>query len=143
MKNFSFTLDVEPGFYINPHLPKEVFKKLCEVLELRFNPQNQFSTRAFFMEFNQNIPSQAAKHQAAKPHEIANYYPQMEEADKKYFLGWRHNHPIKENVSLENLEKTRILLGYQAYLICRDKNISSRWTDRLEDAQNFNLQDLL
>jgi len=52
MKNFSFTLYVEPGFYINLHLPKEIFKKLCEVLELRFNPQNPFSTRAFFMEFN-------------------------------------------------------------------------------------------
>lgn len=142
IKNFSFILPVERGFCINPKLDPEDFSGLCKVLGLRPNPENRFSTRAFFEEFNQCIPAQADRRNVFEPHEIAPYYPKVEEADKKYFWGWRHNDVLKERVSSENLEKTRRILGYQAYEICKARNISSRWTNRREDAKEFNLQDL-
>lgn len=91
MKNFSFILSVERGFYINSKLEPEDLIGLCKVLGLRPNPENRFSTRAFFEEFNQCIPAQADRKKVFAPHEIACYYPKLEEADKKYFWGWRHN----------------------------------------------------
>lgn len=40
----------------------------------------------------------------------------------------------RERVNIKNLEKTKELIGEDAYLRCKKCNISSRWTDIPNDA---------
>ena len=130
--NFSFELDVEKGFNIDPQLDRETYKKLCEALGLEYDPDNPFKPFNFFKEFNNFIPQSAVIAQKAEPHDVANYRSDVEEADKIYFLKWRDNTKRGENVQWENLQKTKKLLGEKAYLRCKQKNISSCWADKKE-----------
>ncbi len=128
--NFSFEISVEKGFLINENkLPKEVYSRLAKVLGLKYDPNNKFRPIFFFEDFNKSIPSSAHPRNIPKPHEIAMYRRDVEETHKIYFCGWRDNTSRGQNATEENLEKTKKLLGYETYLICRSKNISSLWTD--------------
>lgn len=138
-ENFSFELKVLNGFIIDPTLDNDTYKKLCEILGLTFDPARKFSPRSFFAEFNSNIPKEASPHHKAKPHDIASYRSIAEEADRIYFVGWRDNKKWGTNVQESNLDKTKKLLGEKAYLRCRQKNISSCWTDKKESAIEFTL----
>lgn len=142
MENFCFWLKVEKGFYIDTRLEPEVYRRLCQILNLRYNPALPFSPTAFFEEFNNKIPSLANKNQTIKPDEMAAYVRDIEDADKIYFWGWRNNHKRGENVTPENLEKTERLLSYHARIFCEQYNISSCWTDRKREAEGFSLESL-
>lgn len=134
--NFAFDLAVEKGFQINPIVPNKTYSGLCTVLGIKYNPNNRFSTLAFFQEFNRNIPNRVDKKQKAKAYQLARFYPNVEEADKIYFVRWLNHDGIKSNVSPENLEKTKHLLGYKYYEYCSSRNISSCWTDNPTKAKN-------
>lgn len=136
VRNFYFELDVNKGFEINPFLG-EKYTELCRILNLTFNENSPFKTTYFFEEFNKRIPRTADKGNYPKPHEIGVYRKEIEEADKIYFLGWQDNEKKGQQVSEENLDKTRKLLGFEAYKRCRTKNISSRWTDNERFAKEF------
>ena len=135
--SFAFDLIVEKGFRINPILSKPIYSKLCEVLELNYDPNNPFSTAAFFREFDRQIPRTVNRRQKAQPHQVARFYPNVEEADKVYFIRWLYHDGIKSNATLENKEKTKLLLGFKAYEICSAKNISSCWCDAPSKAKSY------
>jgi len=135
--NFSFEIDVERGFEIEPRLDPDTYKELCRVMGLEYNPDKPFSPWNFFQEFNGNIPNQAASAQRAMPHEVAGYRSVAEEANKRYFIGWRDNTKRSEQVGELNLEKTKSLLGTRAFNRCKQKNISSCWTDNKKAAKDF------
>lgn len=67
------------------------------------------------------------------------YVRDIEEADKICFYGREHNNEENIHVTDDNLIKTKEFLGYQAYLVCKEKNISSRWSDLENKAKNFYL----
>jgi Family of unknown function (DUF6037) len=136
---FSFEVEVEVGFNINPTLDSNTYKELCRVLGLEYDPNNPFSPKVFFDQFNQNVPHTASIHAKAEPHEIAQYRNVVEEEDKIYFLGWRNNDLRGERVSENNLTKTKDLLGQKAYNRCNSKNISSCWTDDASKAKKVQL----
>jgi hypothetical protein len=138
-ENFSFEIVVEKGFDIDPRLDRDTYKELCRVLGLEYDPDRPFSPWNFFKEFNENIPNKALAAQKAEPHEVADYRSVAEEADKIYFLGWRDNTKRCEQVGALNLEKTRRLLGEKAFERCKQKNISSCWTDNKKAAKEFSL----
>lgn len=127
--NFSFELKVHRGFNVEPHLDNATYKQLCEALELRYDPDNPFSPSSFLTDFNHHIPPVAYPLHKAKPHEIIQYRRNVEEVDKIWFCGWRDNVIRNQSVTPENLNKTRVLLGERAFQRCRQKNISSCWTD--------------
>ncbi|MCP5007235.1 MAG: rloe protein [Planctomycetes bacterium] len=128
-ETFSFEMEVKAGFQINPTLDKETYKELCRVLGLEYDPDNPFSPKGFFEQFNNNIPKNASANSKAEPQDIAQYRNIAEEEDKKYFLGWRNSDIRAERVTETNLMKTKELLGQRAYARCASKNISSCWTD--------------
>ncbi|WDZ51786.1 DUF6037 family protein [Acinetobacter vivianii] len=129
--NFSFTIPVKKGFLIEvADLAPEVYKKLVRVLGIEYDPNNKFRPIYFFEDFNKSIPSSAHPRNIPEPHEIAVYTNDVEEADKIYFYGWKDNTIDGKQVTEENLEKTKKLLGYETYLVCRSRNISSKWTDK-------------
>ena len=138
-ENFSFEILVKQGFKIDPMLDRDIYKELCRVLGLKYDPDNPFSIQNFFKEFDKSIPNQAFTAQNAMPHEVANYRSFTEEADKIYFLGWRDNTKREEQVGILNLEKTRKLLGKKAFDRCKKKNVSSCWTHNKEAAKDFTL----
>lgn len=136
-ENFSFEVVVENGFEIDPRLHPDTYRELCRVLGLEYDPDKPFSPWIFFREFNENIPIKAHASQTAAPHEVADYRTVAEEADKIYFIGWRDNTKRGEQVSALNLDKTRRLLGERAFERCKQKNISSCWTDKKSAAKEF------
>lgn len=140
-ENFSFCLDVGRGFNIDPRLPRETYRTLCKILNLKYDPENPFRTTDFFLEFNHKIPFKADKRRKVEPHEMIFFYKDVEESDKKYFRGWLNNNLRGRDARPENLEKTRRLLGYEIYKLCLRKNISSCWTDRRQEATKFYLPD--
>jgi Family of unknown function (DUF6037) len=126
-KNFCFDLKVDPSSFVIDHLLDPLtYKGLCKVLELEYDPENKFSPWKFFFEFNSKIPKVAFANQKSKPQDVARYRSFSEEPDKVYFCGWRDND--KRGDKVQNLDKTRALLGEKAYQRCKDKNISSCWT---------------
>jgi hypothetical protein len=136
-KNFSFTKEVNRGFIIDPSFDRETYKRLCEVLGLAYNPSRKFSPVKFFEEFNRNIPAKANPQNNPKPHNIAIYRKNVEESEKIYFCGWRDNASAGKKVTESNLEKTLKILGKEAYEICKNRNISSCWTDDALRATKF------
>ena len=101
---------------------------------MEFDLNRPFSTWNFFKEFNSKIPLTANTSSPVKPQDIAPYQSVAEEADKIYFVGWRDNSKWGTQVQDSNLEKTRKLLGEKAYLRCKQKNISSCWSDKKDYA---------
>ncbi len=45
--DFSFRMTVHKGFHINEYLDKNIYKRLCEILMLKYDEQNPFSTKVF------------------------------------------------------------------------------------------------
>ncbi|MGY8871623.1 MAG: DUF6037 family protein [Pseudomonadales bacterium] len=133
-ESFSFELEVKNGFVIETKIDNDIYKKLCKVLGLEFDPARPFSTWDFFKEFNSKIPLKAKTSHPVRPQDIAPYQSVAEEADKVYFVGWRDNSKWGTQVQEVNLEKTRKLLGVNAYLRCKQKNISSCWSDKKDSA---------
>ena len=134
---FSFEMEVKKGFYIFPKLDNQTYRDLCRILGLKYDPNNPFSPKGFFEQFNKCIPQKASKRSEAEPQHIALYRSVAEEGDKIYFLGWRNNGIRGERVREANLKKTRDLLGQKAYERCKSKNISSCWTDDPNRARKF------
>ncbi|MHA6833852.1 DUF6037 family protein [Ralstonia pseudosolanacearum] len=127
--NLVFEVEVKPGFDIDPYLDSADYKALCEALDLKFDPNNPFSPKAFFADFAKHIPATVPINCAVNPQDLVQFRRNVEEADKVYFCGWHNNATRGENVTEKNLHKTRELLGKKAYQACKRKNISSCWTD--------------
>lgn len=126
--NFAFEMPVRAGFAVEPILSSGDYKALCAALGLEYDPLHPFSVKVFLERFNESIPSEIGPG-TIRPEQIAVYRRDVEEAEKIYFFQWRDNTVLGKHVTPENLEKTKRLLGKQAYEACRRRNISSCWTD--------------
>ena len=127
--NSAFTINVDHLYRIDPALPRDTFRTLCQALGLTFDPNNKFRTSAFFQSFSRAIPTTVEPAGRVRPRDIAPFSRDIEEADRVYFCGWRDNTVRGEHVSSANLRKTRDWLGLPAFLSCQRRNISSCWTD--------------
>jgi hypothetical protein len=135
---FCFEVFVYPGFEISTKMSSQDYRELCNFLELKFDPENPFSPFAFFSQFNKNIPHNIdVKRRILQTYEIAQYRCEIEDKNKVYFCGWRNNKLRNETVTHSNLRKTKMLLGNHAYIVCKEKNISSCWTDKSTLSINY------
>ncbi|WP_338657032.1 DUF6037 family protein (plasmid) [Sporosarcina psychrophila] len=123
-----FQIEVKSGFVINPYLGKN-YGLIYKILGLSPNGSTSFGPKKFFDEINQGIPPITGPKNVPKPSDVAPYRTNVEESKKIYFYGWNDNDIRNNRVSPENLEKTRLWLGEEAYEMCKAYNISSRWTD--------------
>ncbi|MFC9598717.1 DUF6037 family protein [Peribacillus butanolivorans] len=137
-ENFFFEVPVNDNFTINAFLG-ENYRRIKEILDFSSTSTDPFSPTKFFNEINKGIPPHAIKRNVPEPHDIFLYRKNVEESDKIYFLTWRDNNLRGDNVSLKNLDKTRKLLSYEAYLMCKKKNISSCWTAEQDKVQKYSL----
>jgi hypothetical protein len=102
---------------------------------------NRFDPAAFFAEFNRRIPNRAAPDQVPTPDDVVRYYPDIDEADKRFFCGWLDNSKQGNRVSPANLAKTRRLLGQRAHDFAERRNQSARWTHEQSKAIAFFMPD--
>jgi Family of unknown function (DUF6037) len=136
--NFAIFVDVRPGFEITPYIePTETFFALREALFKGRGSANRFDPVAFFAEFNRHIPSHAAPDQTPTPGDVVRWYPDMEDADKRFFCGWLDNNKKGNQVSVTNLAKTRRLLGQRTHDFAQRRNQSTRWTHEQSKAIAF------
>jgi len=126
-KNFNLCINVERGFNVNPMLESNEYSNLCNVLNLKYDPNNKFSTFAFFNEFNKKIPKYFKRDK--KERELLDFYKHdIEEPDKLYYDGFIRWKEINNgrHVSPKNLEKTRILYP-EKYDFCKREDVSIRY----------------
>ncbi|WHX41193.1 DUF6037 family protein [Mesobacillus sp. AQ2] len=135
--NYYFEIPVRKEFEITAFLDE--YNKFCKIMGFTYNPDSPYKPAYFFEEFNKHIPNIAIQTNIPKPSQVAVYRDKVEEADKIYFIKWRDNTKTGKNVSLKNLEKTRLLLSYDAYLMCKAKNISSCWSSLPSEENQFSL----
>ena len=136
--NFYFEIPVRKGFEIIPKLDDK-YHEFCRLMGFNYNSANPFKPSYLFAEFNNHIPQTASISNIPKPSKIAKYRNDVEEADKIYYIGWKDNTKTGQSVRTKNLDKTRKLLSYEAYLRCKSKNISSRWSLNEKDEKPYHL----
>lgn len=123
--NYSFELKLYEGYELQ-ELPDSVFFELCKILKLKPGKESLTSYK-FLKYFAKKIPKKYSKIQV-QPDEIAIYKRNnIPEADKIYFCGWKIFSGCGRNA--KNFEKTKELLGDEAYEFCIKNNISSCWTN--------------
>ncbi|GGX69004.1 DUF6037 family protein [Saccharospirillum salsuginis] len=136
--NFAIFREVQHGFEIEPFIePKETFFALLEALRTANNSASRFDPKQFFLDFDQQIPSQANPRNIATAQDVVRYYSDIEEADKVHFCGWLDNSLRRNRVTESNLEKTRRLMGQQIHDFSQRRNLSTRWTNDRSMAVEF------
>lgn len=136
--SYSVVLPVNPGYILDNKIENDLYKKLCKVLGIRYVDGKSFKPSTFFSYLNDNIPfSKIVFKSYVSTVILSRYYPVIEDSKRIYFLSWLDNDKSRHSVSQENLEKTRTLLGYEEYLLCKKNNISSRWTN-IPHSENTN-----
>ena len=134
----AFTLKMYPGY--NVELPNwETYKQLCHILKL--SNQQGFNSFSFLKCVNDSVPSCYSGKQI-QPHRVARLInnditrkEKVDEFEKIYFVGWLHHD--NDNRNARNLEKTRLILGEEAYEFCKDNNISSKWSKEPKDEKKY------
>jgi len=133
--NYCFVLKMHKGFEIE-QIPNEVFYKLCDILNLKPGKE-KFTSYMFLRHFASRIPN---KYSGTKiePNIIAKYkncYLDIDESEKIYFKGWRTH--FSDGFKARNLDKTKELLGDNAYKYCKKYNISSCWSSNKEEQREY------
>ncbi len=131
-------LDVHSGFVIDSLISKEEYYSLTRILGLKYDPNNPFSTTAFFEEFNSKIPQELPSldlYEATIVHVTINKYS-IEKPDRIYYIGQKEwdkpQNRGKGNRRPENLEKTRLLYP-EIYKRTKDRNISIIYSAKMSD----------
>lgn len=105
------------------------YKELIKYLEIKYDPNHIFKPTDFFEVLNKRIPTKfCGAPSYGDVIRIVSTRRDVEDADRVYFCGWKNN-PDGYHVRAKNLEKTRSAFGDRIANMCRDKNVSSRWTD--------------
>ncbi|WP_020161271.1 DUF6037 family protein [Methylobacter marinus] len=121
-------LEVNDRYEIATYLGDN-YRALVDALNLEYDPNNPFRPNVFFDEFSLAIPMTANANNTPTMTEVAVLSRDVEEADKIHFCGWRPHDGVNSNARSGNLHKTLRLCGAAAHKVCREYNISSRWTD--------------
>lgn len=134
----TFEFEIVTGYKINTYMNKSDFQELCIYLEIEYDVNHKFSTNDFFQILNNKLPVIYSGMKPTKKQLIdtVSKHRNIEEADKTYFLRFRHL-PVGQNVSEGNHEKTRFIFGDKIALELKSRRISTCWTD---DATAENLK---
>lgn len=141
---FCIERTVYKDFTISTFLHKEEYSKLVRYLGLHYDKNNHFMPEAFFHSLDKQMKSaNIAEIRSSDLLKIARINHKIEEENKIFFCGWKHNDSHKRHVSPCNLEKTRLAFGCDISNKCRELNISSCWTDNPNDETLSQLNDLI
>ncbi len=132
-ENYFFALKLFKGYELE-NLSDEAFYKLCDILKLKPSKEH-FNSHKFLKHFANNIPQEYSRIKI-EPDEIAVHKKHfIDENEKIYFKGWRPH--TTDGRTVRNLEKTKELLGDEAYQYCKEHNISSCWSAQRAERKSY------
>ncbi len=136
----AFVLSVGKGFMVSS-IPDKPFNELKRLLILSPG-ENTFTSWTFLSRLAISTPQECTD-RIIQPHDIAKYKEnqlrRVADGDKIYFVGW--NNHLADGRKARNIEKTRLLCGDAVADFCRENNISSMWSDHVQDANPFRSPD--
>lgn len=103
------------------------FGRLMDVLGVRPG-KSSFKATDFLRQVSAAAPKDIRAAKDASPAVLVRIHRDVEEADKIYFRHFVNHGTSGRHVTLQNLDKTRRLLGVAGYTLCRDRNLSSAWS---------------
>ncbi|MFA9381351.1 MAG: DUF6037 family protein, partial [Acetanaerobacterium sp.] len=95
--------------------------------EINASMSGPFNPIYFLNHINSKFPQTIKATKRATPASLIPYHTDVEDADKRYFIGFKDNTKAGNHVTQKNLEKTQKLMGKQAYKMCFDRNLSTCW----------------
>ena len=122
-----FEIKIKEGFRVPDFFDPDTFEKVLRIFKIRYDPNHVYRPADFWEAFSSKIPQHARLTKKVTPSSIIHYRRNVEEADKTYFVGFRDNNKL--GCQVRNLDKTRKLMGEEAYARCKEENLSTRWTD--------------
>lgn len=91
--SFTLKVNVKSDFSIDKFgLDKETYVKLCEYLELKYNPDNPFIPRKFIIQLDGVFPKEYKKAETRECIRAICQANNTDEGDKIYFAGWNIGH---------------------------------------------------
>ena len=120
-----FLFKVEQDFCIKTFLKVEDYRRLSNLLKTHGNSNNKLMTNEWFENIASQIPVEVSPE--PKQAEIYSLRRDLEEREKPYFVGWII-WKNKQKPSEENLLKTLMIIGEEAYEYSKKKEVSSRWS---------------
>lgn len=124
----SFSIAVNEGFIVPNYFDNNLYMQIVRIFKIQNSPGHTFGPSDFWNAFSPQVPHHVKATRPVTPKDIATYKKDIEESDRLYFCGFIDQSKTGHNV--RNLEKTRTLMGEQAYQICKRKRISTKWTDK-------------
>lgn len=135
------TIEVEINSYFDVpnQLKREDYDALLVYLNLKYNPLAPFKPLSFFSQIDMLSPNRFIQKPATRElMAVICKKRQIDEAEKIFFCGWRHN-AKDESVRQCNFEKTILIVGKRTASYLRRANISSCWSD---DSSKENLAEI-
>lgn len=140
---FQLWIDVHKGFIINTKLHQKDYLNLINILGIKYDPTNKFSTNQFFEEFNNRIPTNFRKKNKNDLIKLIRRAYEIEDDDKIYYKGlidWDKS--TTRNRRYKNLEKTRLLYP-GLYNQIKNRNISVIYTANKNESEDVKLKKIL
>lgn len=124
-----FKFEVHRGFVVADYLG-DMYYDLVTILRVDGNTGKPLIPKNFFAELDSLIPRSGSIHRVPSCKEIIKLRPDItEDRNKSNFDGWIYwSEESKKSPTQENLKKTLILLGREAYKHSKQHNASSSWT---------------
>jgi hypothetical protein len=141
--NIFILKNIEKGFQIEDTRiePAATFWALVNALKTGAYSDERFNPFKFFVDFNRAIPRTTSPNNRPTTQDVIRYYSDIEESEKIYFCGWLDNSLQKNNVTPENLFKTKMLMGERASAFSERRNQSTKWTHIQRLGQDFYIPD--
>lgn len=127
-RNVFLQFNIDERFTLPSLLDPVTYRTLATALRTHGLSGRPLVPSDFFSRFDARINPTAQTSRVPSYEEIASARPDIEEAEKVYFCGWRLN-PSDHSVRRPNLNKTRYFLGDAAARWSAKNNASSCWTD--------------
>lgn len=119
----AFRFDVVSGYLLVPKLSQEEMIQLVRYLQLKPDPNHNFTIEDMMRVFNRRAKDHVVKVETASG---SSKNTENDDGPKPYFLKWKHNK--KNHVTEENLDKTERYMGRQMKEYCERNNVSSCWS---------------
>lgn len=126
--NFYFEFELTKNFGVLPIMPPKLYKDFLLAFQVKYDPNHKFTPRDFWTFFLSNIPSSITNTKYVNFKTIVKRNPNIEERNALKFIRFLPHGASGHKVTEKNLDKTRRLLGEQAYVRCKSENISTCWS---------------
>lgn len=126
-----FELEMKSGFEIKTSFSNEIYNLIIHEFHIQYDPTHKYHPFDFLNIVNSKIPQHIKGTHTVEPCDVAIYHRDVEEANRKYFVGFVNHSGNGRHVRRKNLEKTWKFMGYEAYQRCLQENISTKWTDEI------------